>query len=70
MQVRVEKNENNHYRGLHVVVINRYDGSIEAAKVFDTYSNTEKFDQFIKNNICKNQIVAVAAMDDCVTKLS
>ena len=41
--VDIEKNENSHYRGMHVVIINPTDGEVEFAKVFDTYENSETF---------------------------
>lgn len=34
--VKVEKNEHNHYRGLHIVVINPKNFKVVFSKVFDT----------------------------------
>ena len=38
--VVVQKNCNNHYRGLHIVIINPQSGKIELAQVFDTYQSS------------------------------
>ena len=35
-EVKVSTNYNNHYRGLHIVVINHTNCKVEFAKVFDT----------------------------------
>lgn len=34
-------------RGLHIVVINPYNGKVEYANVFDTYVSSKLFDEFI-----------------------
>ena len=44
----VESNENNHDRGLHIVVINPVNGKLELAVAFDTHETEQAFDQFIK----------------------
>ena len=46
-KVEVTPNENDNYRGLHVAVINKEDGTIESAQVFDTYESSENLDAFI-----------------------
>lgn len=38
--VAVEKNENNHYRGLHIVVVNPANEKVEMARAFDTYETS------------------------------
>ena len=68
--VEVEKNENNHYRGLHIVIINRFNGEVESAKVFDTYKASNSLDNFIDQGIPDNSIVVAACNDECVTNLS
>ena len=45
--VYLEKNENDHYRGLHIVIINSTNGKIEHAKVFDTYKSSSLLETFI-----------------------
>ena len=35
--VRVYPNDDGHYRGLHIVIINTSNGDVEYAKCFDTY---------------------------------
>ena len=35
--VSVEKNENNHFRGLHIVIVDPINGEVQTAKVYDTY---------------------------------
>ena len=47
MKVKVETNENGHDRGLHIVVINPYNGNVEKAKVFDTHVSSLAFDEFV-----------------------
>ena len=42
--VYMQKNENGHYRGLHIAVINPENGEIVLAQVFDTYETSEKLD--------------------------
>ena len=68
--VIVQKNEHNHYRGLHIVVINPSNGKVEMAKVFDTYKTSNAFDNFIDERIPHGYVVIAACKDDCVTKLS
>lgn len=68
--VIVEKNEHNHYRGLHIVVINPTNGKVETAKVFDTYKKADGFDSFITKHIPEGHIVVAACKDECTTSLS
>ena len=46
-QIEVEKNENNHHRGLHMVVLDPASGKVELAKSFDTYQSSEELDKVI-----------------------
>ncbi len=38
--VEMMPNENGHYRGLHIAIINPYTGKVEVARVFDTYKSS------------------------------
>ena len=44
ISVQFEKNENNHLRGLHIVIINSVTGKVEMTRVFDTYKTSDGFD--------------------------
>lgn len=66
----MEKNESNHYRGLHVVIINTLYGTVELAKVFDTYRSCDSFDEFCSRDIPENYIIIAACKDDCANSLS
>ena len=49
-KVAVNKNENGHERGLHLVVINPESGQIEISRVFDTYKSSSELENFISEN--------------------
>ena len=52
--VDVKPNNNNHYRGLHIVVINKSNCTVVFSRVFDTYLTCQgfkEFDEFIKFDI-------------------
>lgn len=68
--VKVHENENNHERGLHIVIINKLNGEVEYAEVFDTYKSSRKLDKFVKSQLPEGCIIVVACKDDCVTNLS
>ena len=70
VRIDMEKNENNHYRGLHIVVINTTTGQVETAKVFDTYESSASFDEFISTEIPAGHIVIAVAKDEVSTNLS
>ena len=70
IKIYLQSNENSHYRGLHVVIINNTNGQIELAQVFDTYKNPVAFDKLTRRKIPKGYIVLAACKDDCVTNLS
>ena len=63
-------NENNHYRGIHIVLINPENGRVESAKVFDTYKSSKIFDQFIEDGIPDCYIVIAACKDEGTKSLS
>ena len=68
--VDVDPNENNHHRGLHIVVINPSTGKAQTAQSFDTYESSALLDYFISAPIPDGYIVAAACRDDCVSQLS
>ena len=76
--VQMQRNEHDHYRGLHIVVINPFNGKIEFTKVFDTYKSSVGFDTFVKeashvsyeNHVPDGYIVAAACSDECTQSLS
>ena len=39
-------NENNSYRGLHIVIINPLNGKVVHAKAFDTHDRSDGIDNF------------------------
>ena len=45
------QNENGHYRGLHIAIINPNNGRIHQARVFDTYKTSDAFDNFIYESV-------------------
>ena len=68
-----EPNENDGYRGLHIVIINPKTGYVEIAKVFDTYKSSKAFEEFITNKyivVPEGYIVVAACADDCTKNLS
>lgn len=70
--IQMDQNEDNKYRGLHIVIINPFNGMVEVAKVFDTYKDSDGFDTFIKSlkNIPNGSIIVAACEDECITHLS
>ena len=69
--IDVEKNINNHHRGLHLVVINEKSGHIEFTRCFDTFESTHEFDSFITSGgVPHGKIVAAACKDDCEKNMS
>ena len=53
-----------------MIIINRYNGKVESANVFDTYKNGNFFDAFIQTPVPKGSIVVAACKDECSTNLS
>ena len=70
--VKMIVNENNHYRGLHVVVFDSFRGVLLHNQIYDTYKSSEKLEAWIAKNekFEIGQAVMVACKDDCVTRLS
>ena len=61
----------NHYRGLHIVVVNPSNGRVELAQVFDTHRTSQQLEAALLDaGIQDGSIVAAACQDDCVTQLS
>ena len=58
------------WRGLHVVVINPKNGTVEEANIFDTYKSSERLEKFIEKEIPQGYVIAVACSDECSRKLS
>ena len=54
---------------MHVAIVDPNTGNV-ASKVYDTYSNSSKFEEFIANAIPDGFIVVCACKDDCFLKLS
>ena len=69
-KVNFQPNENNHDRGLHIVIINPFNGQIESAKVFDTYESSAALNKFILEDVPQSYIVVAACKDECSTNLS
>ena len=52
------------------MVINSFDGSVEAAQVFDTYKTSYKLEEFVGRDWPDGYIVVAASEDDCASQLS
>lgn len=51
--------------------MNPENGKIEISQIFDTYTSSSKFENFIENQtIPKGHIIMAACKDDCMKKLS
>lgn len=68
--VEIARNENHHFRGLHVVIFDPQAGTVVLAKAFDTYKTSEEFELHIVKEFPPGLIVAAACMDECITNLS
>lgn len=69
--VEIEKNENGHHRGVHVVIINPSNGKIELAKAYDTYETPHEFENLVfSKRYPAGHIVVAACKDDCISKMS
>ena len=49
--MELEKNSNDHLRGLHIVVLDSQSGEVQLAQVFDTYDSSQEFDHFISQHV-------------------
>ena len=47
-QVEMEKNEQDHYRGIHIVIFNPFKGVVHMAQVYDTYKSSFEFNIFVE----------------------
>ena len=68
--VKVELNASGHDRGVHIVVINKSNFEILAAKVFDTYKSSVGLKKFMSEEIPVGAIVVAACKDECTTALT
>ena len=68
--VSVDRNESNHLRGLHIVILTPDVGDVIFAGAFDTYKSSAELDAFVKQDVTEGFIVVAACMDDCSTQLS
>ena len=70
-QIEFDKNENGHFRGLHICIINPSTAKAVFAKVFDTYKSSDALEDFLTNLgvIPPGYMIAVACKDDCSTAL-
>ena len=63
--VDMDVNENGHFRGLHIVVINPKNGKAKCGAVFDTYKSSEAFLGWIKKiHFNVGDIIAAACKDE------
>ena len=70
--MEINENENKHHRGLHIILINGEDGTIDHAKAYDTYESSRKLEEFIDSPLArtKGHIVVAACKDECSQQLS
>jgi len=52
------------------VIIDKNNGKVVKARVFDTYSSSDDFEKFILNDVPLDSIVIAACKDDCSKSLS
>ena len=68
-----DRNENNNYRGLHMVLLNHQTGKIKTNAIFDTYNTSHGIDFFIENCselIPEGTIIVAACKDEMTLALS
>lgn len=69
--VKLERNSNQTYRGLHIVLLSQTTGEVVEARVFDTYRSSAPLETFIDSSIPgENCIIVAACKDECFTNLS
>ena len=49
--VKMLKNESNHYRGLHLVIIDPDSGKVVTNQVYDTYKSSDALEAVILKNM-------------------
>ena len=60
----ISVNEKKHQRGIHLVVINPENGKAVHSRCFDTYTDSEDFEKFIKETDIPDGHIIVAALKD------
>ena len=68
--IEMQANENDNFRGVHMVVINNESGNVETNQIFDTYESSDKLDAFIDKEIPEGHIIIAACKDDMCKSLS
>ena len=62
-------NASNHFRGLHIAIIDPETGEVDWAQVFDTYKCSDELESALET-IKPGKIIAVACKDECSCCLS
>ena len=65
VDIPVQPNENGHFRGLHIVVINPINGKVSKAQSFDTHESSVAMGKFVAD-LEQDWIIVVACKDTCV----
>ena len=47
MEIKIKPNENGHFRGINIAVINPKNGKTLVAQAFDTHETSVEFDYFV-----------------------
>ena len=70
-QLKIDKNENGHKRGLHIAILNHANGKVITSKAFDTFKSSETLEKFIgENPVADGNMVIAVCYDECSTNLS
>ena len=70
IEIKMPRNINKHYRGLHILTLDPVNGAIKEKRVFDTYDDGDLFDEFLATKLDYGDIVAVACKDECISELT